>query len=177
MSVETKKKGFTLQKQNEPFTSVEDELREIKAAKIVRKYMLWSMGAGIIPVPLIDIGISSGVQLKMLGALSRHYQIPFYKNVGKSAIATLLGFITANSLRGSVVTSFLKAIPGVGLLGTVSMPIYSGALTYAIGKTFVLHFESGGTFLTFKPYKVKEHFKKLYQEGQNLAANLKGGSN
>lgn len=151
----------------------ENQLREIKAAKIVKRNMLWSMGAGLIPMPIVDVGVMSAVQLKMLAALSRLYQVPFCKNAGKSAIATLLGFVTANSLRGSVVTSFLKALPGVGFLGSVSMPIYSGAVTYAIGKLFVQHFESGGTFLTFKPYKVKEHFEKLCEEGQAIAANLK----
>lgn len=151
----------------------EDQLREIKAAEIVKRYMLWSMGAGLIPVPIVDVGVLSGVQLKMLAVLSRHYQVPFCRNAGKSAIATLLGFVTANSLRGSVVTSFLKALPVVGFLGSVSMPIYSGAITYAIGKLFVQHFESGGTFLTFKPYKVKEHFEKLFKEGKAIASNLK----
>ena len=151
----------------------DDELREIKAAKIVKRYMLWSMGAGLIPLPLVDVGVLAAVQLKMLATLSRFYQVPFCRNAVKSVIATLLGFITTNSLRGSVVTSFLKSLPGVGFLGSVSMPIYSGATTYAIGKIFVQHFESGGTFLTFRPYKVKEHFKKLYKEGQTVASNLK----
>jgi uncharacterized protein (DUF697 family) len=158
---------------NGPFLDAGGELREIKAAKIVKRYMWWSMGAGLIPMPIVDVGVLSGVQLKMLAALSKHYQVPFYKNAGKSAIATLLGFTTANSLRGSVVTSFLKALPGLGFLGFVSMPIYSGAITYAIGKIFVQHFESGDTFLTFKPYKVKKHFEKLYKEGQAIASNLK----
>lgn len=156
-----------------PSGDVEDELREIKAAQMVKKYMLWSMGAGLIPVPLVDVGVLSVVQLKMLYSLSKHYQVPFCKNAGKSAIATLLGFVTTNSLRGSVFTSVLKGLPGGALLGAVSMPIYSGAVTHAIGKIFVQHFESGGTFLTFKPYKVKEHFKKLYKEGQTVASNLK----
>jgi len=155
------------------FFDADDQLREIKAAKIIRRYMWWSMGAGLIPMPIVDAGVLSGVQLKMLAALSKHYQVPFCKNAGKSAIAALLGFVTANSLPGSVLTSFLKVLPGVGILGYVSMPIYSGAITYAIGKIFVQHFESSGTFLTFKPYKVKEHFEKLFKEGQEIAANLK----
>jgi uncharacterized protein (DUF697 family) len=149
------------------------ELREIKASKIVRKYVLYSMGSGLIPLPMLDVGVLSLLQLRMLAVLSKHYRVPFSRNLGKSLISTLVGFVTANSLRGSIVTSFMKTLPYVGFLGTVSMPIYSGALTYAVGKIFVQHFESGGTFLTFKPYKVKEYFKQLFEEGQLVASDLK----
>jgi len=38
------------------------------------------------------------------------------------------------------------------------MPIVAGAATYAIGKVFVRHFASGGTFLTFNPEKVKDYY-------------------
>ena len=153
--------------------SEHEVLREINASKIVNRYMLWSMGSGLIPVPLLDVGVLSVLQLKMLAALSRHYDVPFSRNLGKSLISTLVGFVTANSLRGSILTSLMKALPYVGFLGSVSMPIYSGATTYAIGKIFVQHFESGGTFLTFKPYKVKKYFAQLYKEGQQVASNLK----
>ncbi len=177
MTAKFKKDGGLGNKSKEPLISEHEELREIKASKIVKRYMLWSMGAGLIPLPLVDTAVLSGVQLKMLVELSKHYQVRFCKNMGKSVIATLVGFTTANSLRGSVLTSFMKALPGVGLLGVVSMPIYSGALTYAIGKLFIQHFESGGTLLTFKPYKVKKHFAKLYKEGQQVASDLKTGTN
>jgi uncharacterized protein (DUF697 family) len=175
MTTKNSKDGSSEQERGEPFISVYDELREIKASKIVNRNVLWAMGSGLIPVPLLDVGVLSLIQLKMLAALSKHYRIPFSKNIGKSAIATLVGFVTANSLRGSIVTSLMKVLPVVGFLGSVSMPIYSGAVTYAIGKIFIQHFESGGTFLTFKPYKVKKHFLKLYKEGLVVASNLQSG--
>jgi uncharacterized protein (DUF697 family) len=122
---------------------------------------------------MVDVGVLFVVQLNMLANLSKHYQVPFSRNIGKSLISTLVGFITANSLRDSIFTSLMKTLPYIGFVGTVSMPIYSGALTYAIGKIFIQHFESGGTFLTFKPYKVKKHFAQLYKEGQQIASSLK----
>ena len=173
MTEKFKRDGDSDHESKEPLISADEELREIEASRIVRRYMLWSMGSGLIPLPLVDTAVLSGVQLKMLVELSKYYQVPFCKNAGKSVIATLLGFVTANSLRGSVVTSLMKALPVVGFLGSISMPIYSGAITYAIGKLFIQHFEAGGTILTFKPHKVKKHFAKLYEEGQQVASNLK----
>lgn len=67
----------------------------------------------------------------------------------------------------------IKSIPIIGIVGSVSMPLYSGATTWAIGKVFVQHFASGGTFLNFDPKKVKEYFANLYKQGQEIAQNLK----
>ncbi|MCU0285670.1 MAG: DUF697 domain-containing protein [Acidobacteria bacterium] len=146
-----------------------------RSGKIVNRYVLWSMGAGLIPVPMLDITLLAGVQLKMLYELSVNYDIRFSENIGKSVIAVLTGTITADALRKSTITSFLKSIPIIGFLGSISMPIYSGAITYAIGKVFIQHFESGGTFLDFDPQKVKDYFAKLYKEGQKVASNFKAG--
>ena len=37
------------------------------------------------------------------------------------------------------------------------MPVIAGA-AYAVGKVFIQHFASGGTFLTFDPEKVRAHY-------------------
>jgi uncharacterized protein (DUF697 family) len=140
---------------------------------LVKKYMLWSMGAGLIPVPIVDIATVSGVQLKMLNEISKVYNVKFSKNAGKAIIAALLGGISADALSKSYFTSMIKSIPIVGLVGAVSMPIYSGATTWAIGLIFIQHFAAGGTFLNFDPNSVKEYFKKLFAQGQEIAQNLK----
>lgn len=140
---------------------------------LVKKYMWWSMGAGLIPVPLVDIATVSGVQLKMLNELSKIYGVKFSKNAGKSIISALLGGISADALSRSYITSIIKSIPVVGVVGSVSMPVYSGATTWAIGKVFIQHFASGGTFLDFDPAKVKNYFMNLFKQGQEIAKDLK----
>jgi uncharacterized protein (DUF697 family) len=152
---------------------VPGDTKKVAPVKHVKKYMWWSMGAGLIPIPLLDLGVVAGVQLKMLHGLSQHYDVKFKENAGKSIIAALTGTLTADALRGSTLTSFIKSIPLVGVIGSVSMPIYTGAITYAIGKVFIQHFESGGTFLDFDPQKVKDYFAKLYEDGKKVATNLK----
>jgi uncharacterized protein (DUF697 family) len=147
--------------------------KEQAARKVIKNYMWWSMGAGLIPVPLADLVAVSGVQLKMLGEISKTYGIEFQANRGKALIASLIGYIVPSSLSFGSVGSLLKAIPGVGtLVGAPSMALFCGASTYALGKVFIQHFESGGTFLTFDPAKVKEHFQQEFAEGSQVAAKL-----
>ena len=42
-------------------------------------------------------------------------------------------------------------------------------LTYAVGKVFIQHFESGETFLTFYPEKVKAYYAEMFEEGKKAA--------
>ena len=143
------------------------------ADKLVHRYILWSLGAGLIPFPWLDLGALAGVQLKMLHRLAGHYEVKFSENRAKSIIAVLVGTITADSLRRGAFTSFVKSVPVLGIIGAISMPIYAGAITYALGKVFIQHFESGGTFLDFDPKKVKDSFAKLYEEGKLAASKPK----
>jgi uncharacterized protein (DUF697 family) len=149
------------------------EEKELVAKKIVKNYMWWSMGAGLIPVPFVDLAAVSGVQLKMLKDMSDVYEINFSENKGKSIVSALLGSIVPNSLSVGNVGSLLKMVPIIGtVLGGVSMSLFSGAATYAIGKIFIQHFEAGGTFLDFNPITVKEYFHTLFVEGQTVAKEM-----
>lgn len=141
--------------------------------KIVKRYMLWSLGAGAIPIPWIDMAAVLGVQLKMIKDLADHYEVPFKEDAGKSVIASLIGTLTAGSLKTRLFGGLWKAIPVAGtLLGAASMSLFSAATSYAIGKVFIQHFEAGGTFLDMDPEKVKEYFQEQYAEGKEKAKNM-----
>jgi uncharacterized protein (DUF697 family) len=147
--------------------------KDQQARKSVKNYMWWSMGAGLIPVPFVDLVAVSGVQLRMIAGLSKIYGVEFHENRGKSIIAALIGYIVPNTLSFGSVGSLIKAIPVVGqLAGAPSMVLFCGASTYALGRVFIQHFESGGTFLTFDPAKVKEYFQKEFEEGKKVAEEL-----
>ena len=104
-----------------------DQSRIVLATDLVKKYMWWTMGAGLIPVPLVDVLTISGVQLKMLKEISDIYEIKFNDNKGKSIIAALLGSVVPNSLAFGGLGSLLKIIPLIGpLVGGVSMSLFSG---------------------------------------------------
>jgi uncharacterized protein (DUF697 family) len=147
--------------------------KQQQATKIVKTYMLFSMAAGLIPVPVVDLVAVSGVQLKMLAEISQTYNVPFQENRGKAAMTSLVGFILPSTMAFGAFGSLLKAVPIVGALaGAPAMALFCGAYSWALGNVFIQHFASGGTFLTFDPDKVKEHFKAQFEEGRKVAVSL-----
>jgi len=150
------------------------DVKETQANNIIKNNVLWALGAGLIPFPVVDIAAVTGVQLKMLNQLSKLWDTKFSENWGKSTIASLIGGFGSGSIARGTLGSLTKAIPVVGpLAATATMPAVSGAATYAIGKVFVQHFASGGTFLNFDPAKVKEYYAEMFKEGTKMASGLK----
>jgi uncharacterized protein (DUF697 family) len=138
------------------------EDRNQRAAKLVDRFSLWSGAAGLIPVPLLDIAAVGGVQLQMLRRLSDIYGVPFSENLGKSIIASLAGAVIPASTATTTamgVGSMIKSVPGGQMVGALTMPVFSAAATYVIGKVFVQHFASGGTLLDFNPPDYREFIK------------------
>jgi uncharacterized protein (DUF697 family) len=143
--------------------------REIQARRIVKTHTWVATGVGLIPLPFVDLVGVTAVQLRMLHELTKLYGVPFSRDLGKELIGALLGSLVPLSLTATV-GSAAKMIPIVGsFVGGLSTPLLVGAATYAIGKVFIQHFETGGTLLDFEPAKVREHFRREFAEGQGLA--------
>ncbi len=152
--------------------------REEGAMAIVTRYVLYSTGAGIIPVPIVDAVLVSAVQLKMIAEISKFYKIEFQDNLGKSVIAALLGGVVGDGVGNGLVKSALSFIPVVGpVLGGVGMAVTSGAVTYALGRVFIHHYEAGGTLLTFNPDQFREQFrdqvKRQLKRGKHIVKKIK----
>lgn len=129
------------------------------ASKLVDRFAMWGGVAGLVPVPVLDVAAVAGIQVQMLRRLSQIYNVPFSENGGKALIAALAGtMIPATSGIGAA--SMLKSVP---ILGTIAsgfvMPALAAGATFAIGKAFIQHFESGGTLLDFNPPDYREFIK------------------
>jgi uncharacterized protein (DUF697 family) len=147
--------------------------KETQAQKVIRNYMLWSLGAGLVPVPVLDLAAVSGVQLKMLAEISKVYGVPFEESRGKAVIGSLIGFVLPHTLSAGAIGSLLKLIPGFGaLVGSPTVALFAAAYAWALGRVFIQHFESGGTFLSFRPDDVREYFRAQFEEGQKAAAAM-----
>ncbi|MCK5898661.1 MAG: DUF697 domain-containing protein [Methylococcales bacterium] len=147
--------------------------RLTKAHDSIKNYTMAAVTVGLIPVPFIDIAALSTIQLKMLHSISKKYDIPFSKNIVKSLISSLIGSSAAVTV-ALPLASLLKVVPIIGQTsGVLSTSVISAASTYAIGKVFVAHFESGGTFLNFDTEKAKAHFNELYAEGKDFISSNK----
>jgi|APCry1669190119_1035276.scaffolds.fasta_scaffold00158_3 uncharacterized protein (DUF697 family) len=144
-----------------------EKSKALLAEAIIRKNVLWAMGAGLIPVAGLDIAAISTAQVKMINELAVSYEVKdLTPERIRGLVIALIGGWSSTVLGRSLISSTLKIIPFVGTaLGSASVPITAGATTYAIGKVFVMHFETGGTLLTFKPAKMKQYFEAEFKAG------------
>lgn len=139
------------------------------ASSIIKNHMIWSMGAGFIPVPIADLFAVSAIQLDMIRQLCKLYGIDFKQTEGKAIISSLTGSGLARLGARAV-----KFIPGVGsILGGVTMAALSGASTYALGEVFKKHFETGGTFLDFDSERLKKYYNEKFEKGKEVADELR----
>jgi len=134
--------------------SEQNQDKSAQAAKIVRNHAIAAAASFVLPIPLLDIGILGGIHLRMLRELARLYNVEFHEQRANAIIGALVGVSAATA-----VTSLLSLVPGPGraLLGLGALTLPS-ASTYALGRVFIKHFESGGTFLTFDTSKAKKNY-------------------
>ena len=131
---------------------------EARALAIVRSYYGWSAAAGLVPLPVIDLAAIVGVQVKMLSAIAELYEIPFDAKMVRPLVVALVSGTGGWLLAGSA-ASLVKAIPGIGLLlGLAAHPALAAASCWATGRVFIMHFESGGTFLDFNPAEMRAYY-------------------
>jgi len=165
----------TAEAKPEPKPAAKDESasRVGRANAIIRRNVLWALGAGIVPIPVVDAIAVSGVQVRMLQDLSDLYGSPFREDAAKKIIGTLLAGLGGVAIGTVLSASVSKLIPGVGtVLGMVTVPLASGAFTHATGKVFLMHFESGGTLLDFDPHAMRAYFKQEFEKAKEVVASV-----
>ncbi len=135
----------------------EHDAKSADASKIVRNHMIAAVTASFMPIPFLNGGILGGIQLRMISQLAKLYEVEFSEQRANSIIGTLVGISATATAAG-----LLRILPGIGqalsALGGLTLP---SAATYALGKVFIKHFESGGTFLTFDTDRAKEDYNEL----------------
>lgn len=140
----------------------------------IRQYAFGGMAVGLVPLPFLDLAALFSLQIKMLHSLAGIFDIEFRADLSRSAIASLVGGALPLAAAPTIAASLGKLFPGVGQIAALgSQVVLNGAMTYALGKVFLQHFASGGTFLTFEPESVKEYFSEQFQEGKAMAARMK----
>ena len=135
--------------------------KEKEIDQIITDHVLFSMAAGAIPIPVLDILAVSAIQLDMLKQLAKKYDVSFDDEAGKSIVSSLLG-TTLGTTIGRTGASVVKAIPGLGtILGIGSQAVLSGITTFAIGYLFNQHFGNHKPLQDFKIEDVKEYFNEI----------------
>jgi uncharacterized protein (DUF697 family) len=128
------------------------------------------MGAGFIPVPIADFLAITAIQLDMVRQLCRVYELDFKEREGKAIVSAL----TTSGLAKMGARAVVKIIPGLGsVIGGVTLAIFSGASTYALGEVFKRHFASGGTILDFDMSRIKKMYDEKFEKGKDIARKIR----
>ncbi|MCM5553300.1 DUF697 domain-containing protein [Pleomorphomonas sp. NRK KF1] len=133
-------------------------LRRARAGEIVERHAAYAAVGGLLPLPFVDtLGVMAVVALMIEALAKLHGQ-----DIGKDRVRTLVaslagGFGQAGA--GVVTTAaFAKLVPGANILGIMTSSVAAAAMTRTIGRAFVLHFETGGTALTFDASAIRAYF-------------------
>lgn len=140
-----------------------------QANEIIKNHVGFSMGAALVPFPGADLLAVSAVQLNMLRHLAKLYNVSFFDTLGKNVISAIAG-----SGMARLGASLVKAIPGVGtVIGELSMPILSGASTYALGQVVAHHFQKGGTLEDLDLKTARREYTEEMDSGKKMAEDLR----
>ncbi len=141
------------------------EDKQSKASEIIKSHVGYSLGAALVPFPGADLLAVSAVQVNMLRQLAKLYNIGFMDAIGKNIITAVVGSSAAR-----LGASLVKAIPGVGtIIGELTMPVLSGASTWALGRVVAKHFQEGGTLDDFDLKRAKKNYEVEVVEGKKIA--------
>ena len=147
--------------------------KKVLAGEIVKKRVYAAIGTGFVPIPIFDLIALTGIQIEMVTKLSSLYEVPFKKDLVKTAITALVGGALPVAAT-PIISSLLKMIPVIGYTtSAVTLSATGGASTYAIGKVFTQHFESGGTLLDFNADRVRDYYNEKFKEGEKTAKTAK----
>lgn len=139
-----------------------------EAERIIRSHVIWAIGGGLLPVPLLDIAAVTLIQLDMMKQLARLYGAEYSETSGKAWVSALTG-----SLGSRIAANALKLIPGFGsVVGGVTMAALSGASTYAIGEVARQHFATGRAMSDLDVEAAKAKYEQELEKGKKVAKDL-----
>jgi uncharacterized protein (DUF697 family) len=139
------------------------------ADRLIQNHVLYAIAAGVIPVPLLDIAAVVAVQVDLVRALARVYEVRFDETSGKALITCLVGASAAR-----IGASALKAAPGFGLVpGVVLEAGLAAVSTYAVGHLFRAQFEDRATRRKFESQVLRSKYEALLEKSRAFARGVR----
>lgn len=131
--------------------------RRQAANKLVRTAALVSVAAGLEPIPLIDIPILLGTQIRMVMRIAALYEEPVTAKPVRELVATIVGGLALRY----VAEEAAKMVPFGG--DFVSGAI-AGAATWTMGQVAIEYFAGGKQFSRAQINKLIRRFYRRYRE-------------
>ncbi len=133
--------------------------------QVIKQHVMWAVGAGLVPVPIIDFVAVTAIQVDLIRQLCTLHGASYEEATGKTWVGALTGGALAR-----IGASAIKAIPGIGsLIGGLSMSIASGASTWAVGQVVDKHLAAGGTLTNLNVDAAKQQYEAEYERGKEVA--------
>lgn len=133
--------------------------------QVIKQHVVWAVGAGLVPVPIIDFVAVTAIQVDLIKQLCTLHGASYEEANGKMWVGALTGGALAR-----IGASAIKAIPGIGsLLGGLSMSIASGASTWGVGQVVNKHLAAGGTLTDLNVDKARQTYEAEYERGKQVA--------
>ena len=147
--------------------TVPDNDHSHRAHRVVRRFALGSLGVGLVPLPAVDLALLATSQLSMLRSLAEIYDVEFSKEKAKAVSSALVAGGASVFVSNNVALVLLSKLSlPIAAASIVSGSVLAGASTYALGRVFVEHFESGGTFLTMDPEQTRSRYQEQFEKGK-----------
>lgn len=149
----------------------DETARELRAENLIKGYVVATVAASAVPVPVLDLAASLAIQLRMIQRLSQLYGHSFSERAARNTISALGGSVLGVGAGYTLGMSFAKIIPGVGwMIGMATVPVVAGASTYAIGRVVMAHFEGGGTLSSLNAKNMRAYYNEQFEKGKAIAA-------
>jgi uncharacterized protein (DUF697 family) len=125
----------------------DDPLRRGRAIRIVNRHACYSALGGIVPLPLVNFASVTGVIVRMVKALSVHYQVPFERDRARAIVVGLAAGVMPSGAAAVASSSLFYIVPGSALVGLAVSSASAAACTRSIGRIFIEHFENGAALV------------------------------
>jgi uncharacterized protein (DUF697 family) len=131
-----------------------------ESMKIVSRHSKVAAVAGLIPGGPLNFVALLAVQIPMIWKIADKFDQKVTREQVRGVVVSLITAVIPGAI-GQSAGMAIASIPAV-IAGTVvyfvATPVLAYALTRAVGNVFIMHFESGGTLLTFDPKAFTEYF-------------------
>ena len=139
-----------------------------------RKVIWWarfSIGVSLVPSQLFNFLAVAGLQVKMVQVLCKYYNVNFEHKVVLAVATGLAGSALSQTASRAATKVVARNLPTVGpLLAIAFEPTLTYATTYAIGLTFINHFEAAGNLNDIDEQKFNTNFNENLAKGREMYA-------
>ena len=146
-----------------------NDLRKVRANKCVLLWSWVSVPTALIPLVVVDVAVTIGIQVKMIKDLCRIYGVPFKNENARAFISALIGGGVASVASSGLKNMILKSLPHVGTtIAFLAQPALGFSTTYALGQVFTRHLENDGGLDNFDAEKMRISFREQLEKGKEL---------